>query len=89
MHNINTLNIDYDIIFTFNKKRRKKNLSMDYSFFLTNLNKYLRFKRILHSTNQNNILIRDPVIELFVQSIDIHSSTQGRLFDSVTSFQFV
>ena len=41
MHNINTLNIDYDIIFTFNKKRRKKNLSMDYSFFLTNLNKYI------------------------------------------------
>ena len=47
--------------------------------------KLVRFKRILYSTNQNDILIRDSVIEVFVQFIGIHSSTQGRLFGSVTS----
>ena len=32
----------------------------------------VRFKRILRSTNQNDILIRDSVVEAFVQNIDTY-----------------
>ena len=44
----------------------------------------MSFKRILHYTNQNDIFIRDSVIEAFVQNVDIHRYTQGCLFDSGT-----
>ena len=72
------LNNVYEIIFPFNKKKRKKNseLGLPYFIFLNYL-KQVHFERILHSTNQKDILIRDSEIAAFVQNIDLYRRLRG------------
>ena len=83
LHNLATLNIVYDIIFTFNKKKGEKKIWVWYTlyFFKVNLNKCIKKIAFYQS---KGILIRDSEFEAFVQNIDLYRQTQGCLFNSVT-----